>query len=221
MQGKIRSNCCSDFFFFNSFNIYKLLSLHFTGVVLLQMVTATVQCKRQQQEQNKATETQMCCNTHHSWRNRCEPHLQVLGADRLPKQQPGAPRSASAPEPQYCAPPRSSSCPAQAPLSQHPTPTGSHPWRPQGQVSPEAISCAVWTPRGRGRAKDPAVESYPWPISAPPPTLDTPGQRETRSAALSALLQCAKSLNGNELDFWSMHFSSCWKGKRRTTHTPG
>lgn len=115
------------------------------------MVTATVQCKRQQQEQNKATETQMCCNTHHSWRNRCEPHLQVLGADRLPKQQPGAPRSASAPEPQYCAPPRSSSCPAQAPLSQHPTPTGSHPWRPQGQVSPEAISCAVWTPRGRGR----------------------------------------------------------------------
>lgn len=131
---------------------------------------------------------------------------------------PGAPL-----EPQHCAPPRSSSCPAQALLSQHPTPTGSHPWRPQGQVSPEAISCAVWTPRGRGRkGQRPCSGELPLANFSPPlPALDTPGQRETRSAALSALQQCSNSLNGNELDFWSMHFSSCWKGKRRTTHTPG
>lgn len=56
MQGKKLEVTAALFFFLiflkNSLNIYKLLSLHFTGLVFLRMVTATVQCERHQRERS-------------------------------------------------------------------------------------------------------------------------------------------------------------------------
>jgi len=104
MQGKIRSNCCSEISFKNSFNIYKLLSLHFTGLVLLRMVTATVQRERQQQEQSNRT-SDVLQHTPLLRSNRRGSPGRAPGANRSPRATPGPPQSASAsatppPEPQ-------------------------------------------------------------------------------------------------------------------------
>lgn len=143
------------------------------------MVTATVQCKRQQQEQNKATETLMCCKHTPLLKELCEPHLQALGAKALPGAPSRALQSASAPAAVGC----SQHCVApSAPNAGTQHPTVPHPCRPQGQVSPEAISCAIQTTRGKGR-KGQRPETLQWRASPGPippfPAPATPGQRET------------------------------------------
>lgn len=140
MQGKIRSNCCSEISFKNSFNIYKLLSLHFTGLVLLRMVTATVQCKRQQQGQNKARETRMCCNTHPS----SEGTAASLASERrvptdCPEQPPGTPQSASASAPvESLNSRRNSSYSRPSTALRHPAPSSYHPLDATGPVLPRS-----------------------------------------------------------------------------------
>ena len=179
MQGKIRSNCCSEISFKNSFNIYKLLSLHFTGLVLLRMVTATVQRERQQQEQSNRT-SDVLQHTPLLRSNRRGSPGRAPGADRLPRATPGPPQSASASAtpPQSLSSGRESGSPRPSTALWHPAPTSPHPAMPRGQFSPAAHGRAGWAPLGRGRVgKGSETQTWPNPPLSPSSSCRVGGRR--------------------------------------------
>lgn len=82
--------------------------------------------------------------------------------------------------------------------TQHPTVP--HPWRPQGQVAPEAISCAIWTLRGKGRVRGQKPCSGELALVQFPPSLLQPPQVRGKHAPW-LLLQHVNSMSGSKLDF--------------------
>lgn len=163
------------------------------------MVTATVQCKRQRQEQNKATETLMCCKHTPLLKELCEPHLQAPGA----KASPGAPsralQSASAPAAVGCSQHRVA---PSVPKCRHPAPNSSPPLQATGPGFLQKLSAVpsehVVAKERRVRGQKPCGGELA--LVQFPPSLLQPLQVRGRHAPW-LLLQHVNSMNGSKLDF--------------------